>query len=544
MLPSARSLNAFGIDVQGLDLQAFFRASRFVYLAAYLAWIVVLARGRTRAAAVGPAVLALLMWAATTFPLQRPYGLQTPSSDRLRHLWWAASAAAGNPPWESGVVGQHTLEPAWSFLVSLLALRDPARVLGVYAYLPALGLAATAAALLWAFRARPLRAMLVTFFVLLASTQPLDHLEPFRFFWARHFLLKPNHALGLALVPVVAGVLAKPLRTARALAAGAWLALLGWVFVVDWALVCAGLACFVVIATARRRAPAGREIVRLAALVLASAVAVAPFVLYLARNFPNAVSLSAGDNAAAPTVSPWGDERPAAHSLLLLATFDLGPHFPLALVGAWAAWRRGRRGDLVWLGVLAAAYLAWSITAVLYTMARARAADEVYWFLVFAVAVHAGIGADALGRRLGAGLCRRRWSWAPRPRTLFAAGLLAWLPFTLGWWWDPRETDGHFRAALAPVPAEMRALAAWLRARTGSGDVVMADGEVFAWVPALSGRRVMRGPNPGVTTLDAAELRGRDVRVVVSDGSPAPAVTGQVMDVLHAGRLDAWLLGP
>src|SRR6185295_10657775 len=100
-----------------------------------------------------------------------------------RHLWWAATAAAGNPPWESGIVGQRTLEPAWSFFVSLLALRDPARVLAVYAFLPALGLAATGAALRWAFRARPLRAMLVAFFVLLASTQPFDHLEPFRIFW-------------------------------------------------------------------------------------------------------------------------------------------------------------------------------------------------------------------------------------------------------------------------------------------------------------------------------------------------------------------------
>ena len=75
---------------------------------------------------------------------------------------------------------------------------------------------------------------------------------------------------------------------------------------------------------------------------------VAPFVLYLSRHFPNAVSLSAGDNAAAPTLSPWGDARPEAHSLLFLATFDLGPHFPLAVYGAWVAWRRG--GGATWCG--------------------------------------------------------------------------------------------------------------------------------------------------------------------------------------------------
>ena len=201
------SLNALGIDVRGLDVDALFRAGRFVYLVAYLAWIVLLVRSRRRAWIWGPALLSLLVWALTTFPLQRPYGLQAPSSDRLRHLWWAATAAAGNPPWESGIVGQRTLEPLWSFFVSLVALRDPARVMSTYAFLPALGLVATAAALAWAFRASPLRATLVPFFVLLASTQPLDYLEPFRIFWARHFLLKPNHALGLALVPVVAACL-------------------------------------------------------------------------------------------------------------------------------------------------------------------------------------------------------------------------------------------------------------------------------------------------------------------------------------------------
>jgi hypothetical protein len=512
-------LNFIGIDVRGLDLDAFFRSGRLVYVAAYLAWVFVLARGRRRAWWWGPTLLALLVWALTTFPLLRPYGLQVPSSDRLRHLWWAATAAAGNGPWESGVGGQRTLEPAWSLLVSLLALRDPARVVGVYPFLPALGLAVTGGALLWAFRAQPLRATLVTFFVLLASTQPLDYLEPFRIFWARHFLLKPNHALGLALVPVLAGVLAAPLTAARTAAAALLLGLLGWVFVVDWALVCASLVCFVLLA-ALRRAPFVRkaEVVRLAAIVAASALLVAPFVVYLSRHFPNAVSLSAGDNAAAPAVSPWGDERPAAHSLLFLATFDLGPHFPLALFGAWTAWRRGRRADLLWLGVLAAAYLAWTATAALFALARARAADEVYWFLAFAVAVHAAIGAHVVVRR-GAAAMRWKASGSPfrSPTRLAAAGLLAWLPFTLGWWWDPPRMDGHFTAALQPVPDDMQALAAWVRERTRGSDLVLATPEAAAWLPALAGRRVIRVDPAQPAGLDQPALRDPRVRVIVSD---------------------------
>lgn len=537
------------MDVRGLDLDAFFRTGRFLYLAAYLAWIAVLVRTRRRVWAWGPVLLALVVWALTTFPLLRPYGLQVPS-DRLRHVWWAATAAAGNPPWESGMVGQRTLEPLWSLLVSLLALRDPARVMAVYPFLPVLGLAATGAALWWAFRAQPLRAALVAFFVLLASTQPLDYLEPFRIFWARHFLLKPNHALGLALVPVLAGVLGRPLTMVRTVGAAALLGLLGWVFVVDWALLCAGLACFALLARARRAALLRRtEVARLAAALLASALLVAPFVLYLARHFPNAVSLSAGDTTAVTPRSPWGDARPAAHSLLFLGTFDLGPHFPLALYGAYRAWRRGRRADLVWLGVLAGAYLAWTATAVLYAMARARAADEVYWFLAFVVAVHAGMGAHAIVRRAAALLRRAvRASVVRAPRRLAALGLLAWLPFTLGWWWDPPRMDGHFTAALPPVPGDMRALAAWLRERTRGSDVVLASGDVVAWVPALSGRRVLRADPAADAVLDRAELRGRGVRVIVSEAGPGGAVPappeGSVLDEFRTDRISAWLLAP
>src|SRR5205814_999075 len=87
-------------------------------------------------------------------PLQRIYGMQNPS-DRLRNVWWCSTAAAGNPPWESGVVGQRTLEPAWSLLVSLLALRDPARVLALYPFLPALSIVAMGAGLAFALRRGP-----------------------------------------------------------------------------------------------------------------------------------------------------------------------------------------------------------------------------------------------------------------------------------------------------------------------------------------------------------------------------------------------------
>ena len=537
MLPSRPVVNSLGIDVAGLDLEAFFRAGRLLYVAAFVGWVLVVVRARRRAWAWGPTALALLGWALTTFPLQRPYGLQVPS-DRLRHLWWAATAAAGNPPWESGIVGQRTIEPVWSLLVSVLALRDPARAIEVYPFLPALGLLATGAALVWAFRARPLQAALVSFFVLLASTQPLDFLEPFRMFWARHFLLKPNHAVGLAMVPLVLDAVSRPLTAARALVVASLLGLLGWVFVVDWALVCASLACFLGLAALRRCPLKRAEVVRLGGAVVASALFVAPYVWYLARHFPNAVSLSAGDNPAAPAMSAWGDERPRAHSLLFLATFDLGPHFPLALYGAWTLWRRRGRTDLAWLGMLAAAYASWAATAALYAASRARAADEVYWFLVFAVAVHAGLGAHAIVMRAAAALRRERPAWTPR--RLAAAMLLAWLPFTFGAWWDPPRTDGHFTAALDPVPGERQALAAWVRARTRGTDVVASTRTSAAWLPALAGRRVLPF-DTAAAAVAGAPLGG--ARVVVLD-APAPTAPVGAVEVYRGAAATAYLMAP
>jgi hypothetical protein len=533
-------VNFLGIDVRGLDLETFFAAGRIVYVAAYVGWLVLVFRGRRHLSVAGPVVLTLLLFALTTYPLLRPYGLSIPS-DRLRHLWWGATAAAGNPPWESGVVGQRTLEPVWSLFVSLLAGRDPARVVDVYAFLPALGLVATGAALAWAFRGAPLRALFAVFFVLLAATQPLDSQEPFRNFWARHFLLKPNHALGLALVPVILRVLAAPLDAARTAGAALLLGLLGWVFVVDWALVCGGLACFLALCLVRRPPPLDRrEVLRLAAVLGGAMVIVLPYVIYLAAFFPHAVSLSAGTDATAPLRSPWGDERPQAHSLLLLATFDLGPHFPLALYGAWASWRRGRRGDLLWLGTLAGGYLAWAVTMWLYASARARAADEVYFFLAFVVAVHAGLGAAALVRRAAAAWRRThvRSPWRA-PQRLAAVALLAWLPFSLGWWWDPRTMDAHFAVGMNPLPANMdalKALASWLRTHTQGRDIVWADPAVALWVPALSGRRIV----PPGAPVDPPSARARwGARVVVRDGAAAAEAPGEVF---RAGSITAHLV--
>src|SRR5687767_12874653 len=98
--------------------------------------------------------------------------------------------------------------------------------------------------------------------------------------------------------------------------------------------------------------------------------------------------------------------------------------------------------------------------AVLYATGRARVADEAYFFLRFTVAVHAGLGAAELLRVVVA-----RWPSPLSLRRAAAAFLLAWAPLAYPAWADPRG-DQHFVAALDPLPADVEALGAWLRANT------------------------------------------------------------------------------
>jgi hypothetical protein len=105
--------------------------------------------------------------------------------------------------------------------------------------------------------------------------------------------------------------------------------------------------------------------------------------------------------------------------------------------------------------------------------------------------------------------------------------------------------DGHFTAALQPVPDDMKTLAAWLRSVTRGTDVVMATGDVLAWVPALTGRRVVRA-EAGVAP-DAAHLSALGVRVVVAEAPthvPPPPPPVPVRETLRAPTFSAWLLGP
>ena len=61
----------------------------------------------------------------------------------------------------------------------------------------------------------------------------------------------------------------------------------------------------------------------------------------------------------------------------------------------------------MWAAIVAGAYAAWTVNAALLFVGRARQSDDIYYFLVFAVAVQAGLGAARLSEVIARSFARR-----------------------------------------------------------------------------------------------------------------------------------------
>jgi hypothetical protein len=538
-------MNFLGIDVSDLDPRGFFQWARMSYLLAYLVWVALVWWSRRRIALLGPLALGLVTWFATTFPLQRAYGLGQ-GTDRMRNLWWCATAAAGLPPWESGVVDRRALEPAWSLFVSLVALREPGRVAALYPFLPALAIVAVGLAIPWSFlRLAPADAFVdgmgterwgaalwCGFFVLLASMEPTDFMNPYRGFWAKSFLLKPNHVLAFALVPPIAALMARARTLRDWLASALLLGLLGWVFVTYWALFCWGV-CLYTLWTFTSGKQDRAASIRVAATLAAGLVIVLPYLYYLLHQFPETMSMQVGTFADDPRMSVWGDTPPRAQSLLLLVTLDLGASFYFALYGLWTSLRRQTRFDRLWVGLVVGAYAAWLVNSYLLFTGRARQSDEIYYFLVFVVSIEAGIGACRLTSRLAAlagSTETPSWKAIAQRDRLSALAFLVALPATVGWWWNPLTMDAHFRVALDPLPRAAVQVGDFLRENTRRDGVVLAAGETAMWIPALTGRRI-------VYDDDLDRVRSLAASAVLTNVLVDPtAVSGVAVDAETAAR--------
>jgi len=68
--------------------------------------------------------------------------------------------------------------------------------------------------------------------------------------------------------------------------------------------------------------------------------------------------------------------------------------------------------------------------------------------------------------------------------------------------------DPHFRLSLEPVPERLTNLGAWIREHSDESDVFFAGADVAQWIPALTGRRIVRTGLPWLDT-DAYRLERR-----------------------------------
>jgi hypothetical protein len=314
------------------------------------------------------------------------------------------------------------------------------------------------------------------------------------------FLLKPNHALGLVLFPIVLRAFVGIRSWRGRIAVGLLVQLLGWAFVLHMAYVCVGLVCFAAASLLARRRDARRDVLDAAAVIGVNALVVSPYLVMLVLGFP---FLTPHPVQTIAVTSPH----------LLETTLRVGPLFLLGLWGLRLAWRRGDRLGRVFCTQVLAAFLIWAAYLGLSLLQLARERDEIYYWIRILLAASAGIGAwDLAGRASGLVAALRV------PATRAAAVTLVALPFLLPAWWDPARMDTYFGECVTPVPEPIRRATDLLRRETDRRAVVAGDREFARWAGALGARRILHmvGHRP-----KDDPLRERIESVIVSGDDPA-----------------------
>lgn len=499
--------NLLGVDVHGLDVASLLAAARRLYPLLALLWLAALPRVRRPQWLLAGVVAAnAFAWLETNYPLQRIYAFG-PSRDRVGNIALAQVVAAGNPALETVQVGQVHFEPFWGALVAVVSGGDVERVLRLYPWFSLLMMVGFALTLYFGLGRDPpddeqvWERVFVAGFATLLCSMPFDFARPYRVPWAMTFLLKPNHALGLVLLPLVLRAFAR-IRTWRGrLATGFFLHVLGWAFVLHMAYVVAGLAAFALLSLGLGREQARRDIVDVAVVVGVNLLVVSPYLVMLVTGYPFL------DPSPFMTIEP-------ASAHLLEVTFRRGFVFWLGLWGLVVLLRRGDRLSRLWAGQMLGGFGVWVGYYVLSALQEARERDEIYYWNALLIAVAAGIGCWDLGRRAAAWLGPR--AAAPAVRAAAIGALL--VPFTLPYWWNPATMDAYFTPSLPPLPPEVVAATDFLRRETGPHDVIAGDPDFARYGAALGGRRALL--SDGLHMPRDYDRRWRLQEMLVGAGDP------------------------
>lgn len=489
-----------GLDVAGLDVPAFLSAARVLFPVLGLAWLGLLLKVRKPWWLLLGVLLANgYAWGVTNYPLQRLYALG-PSRDRVSNVALCQVVAVGNPPLQTWQVGQLHFEPFWGLVVAAVSGGSAERVLALYPFFPLVMMVGFALSLYLGLRPWPAwERALVAGFATLLSSAPLDFAWIYRVPWSLTFLLKPNHALGLVLFPLVLRAFVSIRGTRGRIAAGLLLHLMGWAFVLHMGYVAIGLAVFAAWSVLERGQEARTDVKDVLVVLGVNAAIVSPYIVMLLLGYPFLVPSPVMTISA---VSPH----------LLETTARSGWVFALGLWGTAVAYRRGDRLGRVWAAQVAGAFLVWALYLALSALQLARERDEIFNWLRFLTAASAGIGAWDLAGRALRGLAR---PW-PEPARAAAVSALV-LPLSLPYWWDPLRMDDYFEGSVPPVPDEIRGPTDFLRTQTDPHAVVAGDHDFARWVGALGARRVLLGDHmhsprdrPRREALEEQLVRGAD----------------------------------
>jgi hypothetical protein len=482
-------MNLFGFPLQGLDVQGFLAVMRVAFVALALLGVILLARGADERR-VGRIVLGVaiaghaLAWCATMFPLPNVYGANG-SQDRENHLGFANVVALGFAPLHTFQVKHLHFEPVWPLLTALAAGFEVDRVTTVFQWAPlVVGLS-----LLLSIRFAWLRgvtpsneihaeAAFAALGALLLMAAPGDFAGPFRNPWALTFMLKPNHALGLVLVPLAALVLARAHDLKTRIFAGFVLQLVGWAFVIHMALFVAGLVVFVALSWFTRRIDRMKDLIDTGTSIGVNLLIVSPYLVMLVVAYP----FLEGNDAYRLS---FFSERPIEGPL------RLGALFLLSVFGAWRTYRdKGRLGRILacqWL----TAHIVWQAFPLLGLFGHAREQDEVFYWCRFWTGLFAGVGAFQAALLSFARLRAARVG-SGRPAGMAAALSLALLlPSLLPAWWDPSSMDQYYVAARSPIPEWIAEPTRFIRSRTSPGAVFAGDRQYAKWIAAYGARRVL-----------------------------------------------------
>ncbi|MBX7185184.1 MAG: hypothetical protein K1Y01_08590 [Vicinamibacteria bacterium] len=478
------TIDLFGLPIDGLNVPSFLAGVRiaFVILALLGAGI---AAKRRDPRGVGRIVLAVgivghaLAWFATMFPLPNVYGANG-SMDRENHLGWANMVALGFSPLRTFQVNHLHFEPLWPLVTAAASGFDPARVPMVFQWAPLIVgiLVLLSIRYVWASPGSgggsAVEASFAAMGALLLMAVPGDFAGPFRNPWALTFLLKPNHALGLALAPLAALALSRAHDWKSRLFAGFILQLVGWAFVIHMALMVAGFAVFVALSFVTGSGDRRKDLLDVGTAVGVNLALVSPYLVMLLAAYPMF------DGTGIHTVSPYAERA-------LEAPLRLGV---LLALGAYAAWREYHEGSRL-RRILAAQWLAAQIVGfgfpLLGLFGQAREQDEAFYWCRFWTGAFAAAGAFRLVQRLG----NVFQSPAPQVGRAAAAAVLLLLPSLVPAWWDPARMDQYFVASREPLPDWISEPMRFVREQTETDAVFAGERDYARWIAAYGGRRVL-----------------------------------------------------